>query len=66
MITQNLSNKDIVRDILHRLPDEVSLHQIAEQIEFVSAVRQGIAELDQGQEISLDDIAKELPTWLIK
>jgi len=61
-----LSNKEIVKDLLQRLPDQISLHQIAQEIEFVAAVRQGMVELDSGEGISIDEIEKELPSWIIK
>jgi predicted transcriptional regulator len=64
--TVTLSNKEIVKDLLQRLPDQISLHQIAQEIEFVAAVRQGMAELDNGEGISIDEIEKELPSWIIK
>jgi predicted transcriptional regulator len=63
MITPNSSSKDIVRDILQHLPDEASLHEIAERIEFIAAIREGIADLDQGHKIPLEQIEKELPVW---
>jgi predicted transcriptional regulator len=64
--TVTLSNKEIVKDLLQRLPDQISLHQIAQEIEFVAAVRQGMAELDNGEGIPIDEIEKELPSWIIK
>lgn len=66
MNTVTLSNKEIVKDLLQRLPDQISLHQIAQEIEFVAAVRQGMAELDNGEGISIDEIEEELPSWIIK
>jgi predicted transcriptional regulator len=60
------SNKDIVRDPLARLPDQVTLSNIAKEIELVAAVRQGIAEIDRGQSVSIDKVAEELPTWIIR
>lgn len=66
MNSVTLSNKEIVKDLLQRLPDQISLHQIAQEIEFVAAVRQGMAELDNGEGISIDEIEKELPSWIIK
>lgn len=66
MNTVTLSNKEIVKDLLQRLPDQISLHQIAQEIEFVAAVRQGMAELDNGEGISIDEIENELPSWIIK
>jgi len=64
--TVTLNNKEIVKDLLQRLPDQISLHQIAQEIEFVAAVRQGMAELDCGEGISIDEIEKELPSWIIR
>ena len=37
-----------------------------EKIDFITAVRQGISELDRGEHISIDDVERELPAWIIK
>ncbi len=61
-----MDNKQIVQDLLQRIPETASLHDIAQEIEFIAAVRQGINELDRGEHTTLDDVEKELPTWIIK
>jgi predicted transcriptional regulator len=61
-----MSNKQIVADLLQRLPEDASLHAIAQEIEFVAAVRQGIEELDRGERIPIDEVERELPSWIIK
>jgi hypothetical protein len=61
-----MSTKQIVQDLLQRLPEDVSLHDIAQEIEFISAVRQGQAELARGERIPIDDVERELPSWVIK
>ena len=61
-----MSTKQIVQDLLQRLPEDVSLHDVAQEIEFISAVRQGQAELDRGERIPLEDIERELPSWVIR
>jgi hypothetical protein len=61
-----LDTKQIVRDLLSRLPDEVSLRDIAKEIEFVAAVRQGLNELDRGERIPLSQVERDLPSWIIK
>ena len=38
-----MSNKQIDQDLLERVPDDASLHDIAREIEFVAAIRQGTA-----------------------
>jgi predicted transcriptional regulator len=61
-----MNNKQIVADLLQRIPEEVSLEEIAREIEFVAAVRQGVAELDRGERIPLDEVERELPSWIIR
>jgi predicted transcriptional regulator len=59
-----MSNKEIVADLLQRLPEDASLQNIAREIEFVAAVREGFAELDRGEGIPIEDVEKELPSWI--
>lgn len=61
-----LDNKEIVKDLLTRLPDQVSLQEIAQEIEFIAAVRQGLSELDRGESIPVEQIERELPAWVIR
>lgn len=66
MNTANMSSKEIIKDLLLRLPDEVSLHQIAQEIEFIAAVRQGMAELDRGESVMIEQVENELPSWIMR
>jgi predicted transcriptional regulator len=61
-----MSSKEIVQDLLHKLPEDVSLHDIAQEIEFVAAVRHGIAEIERGERIPIEEIERELPSWIIR
>jgi predicted transcriptional regulator len=61
-----MSNKQIVADLLQRIPEDASLHDIAREIEFVAAVRQGLVELDRGERIPIEEVERELPSWIIK
>ena len=61
-----MSTKEIVRDLLQRLPEDVSLHEVARRVEFVAAVRQSLAEIEHGEHLSLEEIERELPTWVIR
>jgi predicted transcriptional regulator len=61
-----MSTKEIVQDLLQKLPENVSLHEVAREIEFVAAVRQGIAEIERGERIPVEEIERELPSWVIK
>jgi len=61
-----VTNKQIVQDLLQRIPEGASLHDIAREIEFIAAVRQGIDELDRGESIPLEAVERELPSWIIE
>jgi predicted transcriptional regulator len=61
-----MSNKQIVEDLLQRIPEGASLHDIAREIEFVAAVRQGLDELDRDERIPIEEVERELPSWIIE
>jgi len=61
-----MTNKEIVQDLLRRIPDDASLQDIARELEFIAAVRQGLSELDNGETVSIEEVEKELPSWIIK
>lgn len=63
--TVNMSNEQIVEDLLRRIPEDASLHAIAREIEFIAAVRQGLTELDRGERIPIEEVERELPLWII-
>ena len=61
-----MTNKEIVQDLLRRIPDDASLQDIARELEFIAAVRQGLSELDAGESVPIEQIEQELPSWIIK
>jgi hypothetical protein len=61
-----VTTKQIVQDLLLRLPDNVSLYDVAKKIEFVAAVREGLSEIERGGRLAIEDVERELPVWTIK
>jgi predicted transcriptional regulator len=61
-----MSNKDLVSDLLSRLPDDVSLQQIAREVEFVAGVREGLAQLDRGEGTEVEEVEKLIESWTTK
>lgn len=61
-----MSNKELVADLVQRLPDDATLLDIAQEIEFVAGVREGFAQLDRGEGVPLDEVEKQLPSWISK
>jgi hypothetical protein len=65
-ILQTMSNKQIVTDLMEKLPNDASLTDIAREIEFIAGVREGFAQLDRGEGLPLDEVEKQLPSWISK
>lgn len=61
-----MSNKEIVIDLVPRLPEQATLPEIAREIEFVAGVREGFAQLDRGEGVPLSEVEKQPPTWITK
>ena len=59
-----MTHKQIVQDLLNRIPDDTSRQDIAYELEFIAAIRQGVAELDNGQTVSAEEIERDLTSWL--
>jgi predicted transcriptional regulator len=61
-----MSNKELVIDLVQRLPDEATLMEIAKEIEFVAGVREGFAQLDRGEGVPLEEVKKQISSWTTK
>jgi hypothetical protein len=61
-----VSNKQLVSNLLDRLPDDVSLRDIAKEIEFISGVREGLDQLDRGDGVPLAEVEKMIASWTSK
>jgi len=58
-----MSNKEVVSDLLTRLPDDVSLQQIAREVEFIAGVREGMTQLNRGEGIEIEKIETLIESW---
>ncbi len=51
-----MSNKELVLGAIQRLPDDASLEQIRERVEFLAALERAEDSLDQGKGISQEQV----------
>jgi len=58
-----MSSKEIAIEVIRKLPDEASLMDIAQELEFVAGIREGAAELDRGEQVTAEEILKRIPIW---
>ena len=61
-----ISDKEIVRDVLSRMPDDASLQDITQELEFIAAVREGLSGFDDSKDsISIEKVEPRLPSWTV-
>lgn len=59
-----MSQKELVLEAIQELPDDASIDQIADRVEFMAAIQKGIDDIDRGDTIAHEDIKRQLATWL--
>lgn len=59
-----MTQKELVLDAINELPDDASLDQIADRVEFLAAIQKGLDQLDRGEGIPHEDIKRQLASWL--
>ncbi len=61
-----MSTKQIVAGLLERLPEDVSLHEVAREIEFIAAVREGFESYDREEGTSIEEARAKVSSWAKK
>ncbi|MCH6259158.1 hypothetical protein MLD52_21555 [Puniceicoccaceae bacterium K14] len=61
-----MSIKDQALQTIQELPEDADWEEIKERINFVSAVKKGLNELDQGKGIPVEEIEREFEEWISK
>jgi len=59
-----MSQKERVLEAIQELPDDASMDQIADRVEFIAETQKGIADIDRGDTIPHDEVKKQLAAWL--
>ena len=60
-----MTDKEFVMDLLRRLPDDITIYDIVQKLEFMAAVRQGLADLDEGRSVSIEQVERDLASWSV-
>ena len=58
-----MSANELVIEAVRRLPDDLSLDEISEEIAILAAIRRGEAEADAGRLIPHDEVARRPAPW---
>jgi predicted transcriptional regulator len=58
-----MSDKEAVIELINRLPPEVSIREILQEIEFTAAVKEGLDRIDRGEGVSVEAVEKMIEAW---
>jgi predicted transcriptional regulator len=58
-----MSNRELVIDVVSKLPEDTPIEDILERIAFVAGVNEAIAEADRGEVITLEELKKQMKQW---
>jgi len=61
-----VSNREIAIDLIRKLPENASLHEIAREIEFVAGVREGFEQIERGEGIPAEKVREMIPSWIVR
>lgn len=58
-----MSTKEILREVSEKLPPDASLAHDINELEFRQAVGQGLAELDRGEGVPIEQVKSRIAQW---
>ncbi|WP_035606744.1 hypothetical protein [Haloferula sp. BvORR071] len=61
-----MSDKELALQAVQRLPDTVSLGEIGDELALMAALREGVAQADEGKVRSHEEVKALLSQWTSK
>jgi predicted transcriptional regulator len=61
-----MSDKQLVVELLNRLPEDAKLADIGREIEFLAAIREGEEQADRGEVVPHEQVKREFTSWISK
>jgi predicted transcriptional regulator len=61
-----MSTKQVLEEVAKTLPKNATLADAIYELEFRQAVEQGLASLDSGRRVPLEEARKRIPQWISK
>jgi len=58
-----MSAKDILLEVAEKLPPEATLVDAIYELEFRQAVEEGLAELDHGEGVPIEQVKAKIASW---
>lgn len=61
-----MSNREIAIDLIKNLPEDLPLKDIAREIDFIAAVREGFEQMERGEGLPAEDVRKMVSSWVVR
>jgi len=61
-----MSNRELVIDLLNKLPEDAPLEDIVRRIEFVAGIKKGLAEAKRREGVSVEEARRLVREWTSK
>jgi predicted transcriptional regulator len=58
-----MSAKEILLDVAEKLPADATLTDAIYELEFRQAVEEGLAELDRGEGVPIEQVKAQIASW---
>ena len=58
-----MSTKEILLEVAAKLPPDATLLDAISELEFRQAVEQGLAELDRGEGVPIEEVKSKIAEW---
>ena len=58
-----MSNRELVIDLVNKLPADTPLEDIVREIEFVAGIKQGVSEAKRREGISVEEARDLMKAW---
>jgi hypothetical protein len=58
-----MSNRELVIDLVKKLPEDTPLEEIVRQIEFVAGIKEGLDQSEREEGISIEEVRQLIEKW---
>lgn len=61
-----MTDKQMALQTIQRLPEDTSLENISERLEYLAAIRKGLDQIKRGEVVPHNEVKRRLKTWLTR
>ncbi len=58
-----MTQKELVLEAINELPDDASVGEIAERVDFLAAIQRGFEQLNRGEGIPHEEVERQVVSW---